>query len=166
MLTIINTGGTFNKIYDPIKGDLTIPKDNIALHKALKYISKNHEFDITGVVYKDSLEMSNSDREIIYNHIKCAKYNRVIVIHGTDTMDITAKYIDDRLKSDSIKKSIVLTGAMVPLSIDPIDATSNLSFAIASIPHTDKGVYISMHGLCLPYDKIVKNRLLGVFEEV
>ena len=158
-ILIISTGGTFNKIYNPITGELDIDKNS----KALKDIAKNWltQFEIVNIIGKDSLDMIDSDREEILKIIKSSTYKKIIVIHGTDTIDITAQY----LYSGKLNKTIVLTGAMVPFSINPIEATANLASAYGYIQSLNQNhIFIVMNGLMNSYDKVIKNREKGYFE--
>jgi L-asparaginase len=87
--------------------------------------------------------------------INHSKYNDIIVIHGTDTMDITAEYLAD----GDLDKRIILTGAMTPYSIDPIEATANLASAFGYLQTLDDdGIYIAMNGIFGSYDKVSKDR--------
>ena len=157
-ITVLNTGGTFNKRYNPLKGELEVPTDNIALDEIIESCF-NIDFEIKNVISKDSLEIDNDDRDYLVKIINESSEN-IIIVHGTDTIDITAKYLSDRIEN----KKIVLTGAMVPMSIKKVEATLNFAQAIgflnASIPN---GVYISMHGCVTNYAKLLKNRQLGQF---
>ncbi len=112
------------------------------------------------IIGKDSLEMTNHDRLELLATINRSEYHRILVIHGTDTMDITAEYLADA----DLEKQIVLTGAMVPFSIDPVEATANLCCAYGYINTLEKeGIYIAMNGLMGHYDKIKKDRIKGKF---
>ncbi len=157
-ITLINTGGTFNKFYDPISGELIV--DNQA--KAIKSIAKASKckLNIITPFAKDSLDMDQSDRQKIVKIIKNQDNKKILIIHGTDTIDKSAKYLDNHLK----KYQIVLTGAMTPFSIDPIEATANLALAMGYLLGNDKkGVFIAMHSLILPYKNIIKDRERGIF---
>lgn len=160
-ITVINTGGTFNKRYNPILGELEVPKDSLALDEIISYCY-NIDFDVLNIISKDSLEMSDVDRELIVRTIKNCKNQNIIIVHGTDTMDLTAKYLDEKIKD----KTIILTGAMFPISINKIEATLNFSQAIGFLnANIENGIYISMHGSVKNYKKLVKNRELGKFLE-
>ncbi|NLN12740.1 MAG: asparaginase, partial [Arcobacter skirrowii] len=138
-ITVINTGGTFNKRYNPITGELEVPNDSIALDEILSYCY-NIDFDVLNIISKDSLEMSDVDRELIVRTIKNIKNENIIIVHGTDTIDLTAKYLDEKIKD----KTIILTGAMLPISINKIEATLNFSQAIGFLNSNVKnGIYIS-----------------------
>lgn len=159
-MLIINTGGTFNKRYDPIKGELFVPSDNQAVESILK--SLVIDISLQGVIYKDSLEMDDQDRTLLGETVAASDAQTVIVIHGTDTMDLSAGYIDTL----GLNKTVVFTGAMVPFSIDPIEATANLSMAIGYAQHAARGVHIVMQGVMNSFKQVKKNKSAGKFEYV
>lgn len=160
-ITVINTGGTFNKRYNPLSGELDVPKDSIALDEIISYCY-NIDFEVLNIISKDSLEMNDDDRELIVRTIKNCKNQNIIIVHGTDTMDLTAKYLDEKIKD----KKIILTGAMLPISINKVEATLNFSQAIGFLnANIENGIYISMHGSVKNYKKLIKNRELGKFLE-
>ncbi len=161
-ILIINTGGTFNKRYNPLKGELQVPDDSLALEGVLKYFY-NLKYKIVNIIHKDSLDMNYDDRQEIISVIRSAKQRKILIIHGTDTMDKTAKFLEDRVGD----RCIVLTGAMVPYSIDFVEATANISTAIGYILNCHKnGIYIAMHGLVGVHNKIFKNRKIGIFQAI
>jgi L-asparaginase len=157
-ILIISTGGTFNKIYDPIKGEFTIDSESHALENiASKWLC---EFKIANIIGKDSLEMTNHDRLELLATISHSDYHHILIIHGTDTMDVTAEYLEDA----DLEKCIVLTGAMVPYSVDPVEATANLCSAYGYMNALDKeGIFIVMNGVMGPYEKVKKDRTKGRF---
>jgi L-asparaginase len=157
-ILIISTGGTFNKIYDPIKGEFSIDKESHALEQiASKWLCT---FEILNIIGKDSLDMTNQDRLELLATINRSEYHQILIIHGTDTMDVTAEYLADA----DLEKQIVLTGAMIPYSIDPVEATANLCSAYGYINALEKeGIYIAMNGVMGHYDKIKKDRIKGKF---
>ena len=160
-ITVINTGGTFNKRYNPLTGELEVPKDSLALDEIISYCY-NIDFEVLNIISKDSLEMKDYDRELIVQTIKECTNDKVIIIHGTDTIDLTSAYIDEKIKD----KNIILTGAMFPISIDKIEATLNFSMAIGFLnSNCENGVYIAMHGSIKNKKKLIKNREIGQFLE-
>jgi L-asparaginase len=163
-LYILNTGGTFNKIYDPIMGRLVVPRNDDAVQRAVEATMSGKKITIEGIVYKDSLDMEERDREEIADTILARDEKVAIVVHGTDTMNETASCIARRLGERDIR--VILTGAMVPFSIEPLEAVANLSVALSCGYRLERGVYISMHSLLLPHDSIRKNRETGRFEAV
>jgi len=158
-ILIISTGGTFNKVYNPITGQLDIDKSSNALKKiAQKWLSN---FEIINIIGKDSLDMTDKDRNKLLKLIKDTDYQDIIIIHGTDTMDKTAQYLNEA----KLEKKIILTGAMTPFSIDPIEATANLASAYGYQKSLkENGIYISMNGEIDIYNKVKKNREKGLFE--
>ncbi len=161
-MLIINTGGTFNKRYNPLKGELEVPKDSIALDGILKYFY-NLEYELINIIHKDSLDILDCDRKDIVKTIKNSNQDKILIIHGTDTMDKTAEFLNQNI----IDKKILLTGAMVPFNIDGIEASANLSMSIGYLLNVlEEGIYISMHGLVDNYKKVYKNREVGVFQRV
>jgi len=159
-ILIINTGGTFNKVYNPLTGNLEIDKEG----KALQAIEKLwiNSFKIINIIGKDSLEMTKQDRAEILKVIRNNLEKRVLIIHGTDTMDKTANY----LAKAKLDKKIVLTGAMVPYSINPVEATANFSSAYGYVLGINqKGVHISMNGRIKNHKRVIKNKEKGYFED-
>lgn len=159
-ILILNTGGTFNKTYNQISGKLLVTKSNKAILKILKD-SKIDSITVDGLIFKDSLDINKDDRKTLKYFINNSKYSQIIIVHGTDTMDITAKYLSKNTKN----KTIVITGSMIPFSIDPIESTSNLMLAIGFLQNKVKNdIFIAMHGQVKRYTKIKKNRTIGKFE--
>ena len=160
-MLILNSGGTFNKRYNSINGELEVPYDNYAIEKILD--SFNCDYNLAGVVYKDSLDMDLNDRKMLANIIMESKDDIFIIIHGTDTMKLTAEFLSEIFDD----KKIILVGAMSPFEIDEIESSLNLGIAIGfskSVP--DNGVYICMNGHVEFWDKIEKNLTKGKFEVV
>jgi len=160
MIHFINTGGTFNKRYNPIKGVLEVPSNYEAILKILKHSLFNQEYKITQIISKDSLEFEDKDREFLLETIKNSKEDKIIVIHGTDTMKISAEFV-----SNIKNKKIVFCGAMKPFEIDEIEATANLFLAIGFIKNAKNGIYIAMNGVVDNYKKIEKDYEKGYFYE-
>lgn len=160
-ITLINTGGTFNKRYNPLNGNLEVPKDSLALEEIIKYCY-NIDFEILNIISKDSLDMNDEDRKELVKSIKESKNNKIIVIHGTDTMHLSAKCIDNNIKD----KVIILTGSMLPMSISKVEASLNFAQALGFLnSKCENAVYISMHGSVKEYDKLLKDKSLGQFLE-
>ena len=159
-ILIINTGGTFNKVYNPLTGNLDIEPTG----EAIKSIAQAWltELNVVNIIGKDSLDMTVNDRELIVSTIQKASEKNIIIVHGTDTIDKTANFIE-KAKLD---KRIVLTGAMVPYSINPVEATSNLSSSYGFLYGLEKkGVFISMNNIIKGYKRVVKNKEKGYFED-
>ncbi len=158
-ITIINTGGTFNKRYNPIKGALEVPTDNIALDKIIASCH-NVDFEIRNIVSKDSLDMDDNDRQIITDAVNDTANEKIIIIHGTDTVDLTSAFLREQVSS----KKIVFTAAMVPMSIDEVEATMNFSQALGFLSASiENGIYLAMHGVVVDASKLVKDKSVGKF---
>jgi L-asparaginase len=157
---ILNTGGTFNKRYDPISGELFVPCDNQAIERIVASLVIS--IPVAGVIYKDSLEMEHHDRVLLGETVAQSDEKIIIVVHGTDTMDVSAEYV----ASLGLDKVIVFTGAMIPFSIDATEATVNLAMALGYAQNVSNGVYIVMQGIMGRYDSVKKNKSVGKFEYV
>ncbi|KYJ87752.1 asparaginase domain-containing protein [Sulfurovum riftiae] len=157
-ILIISTGGTFNKVYDPVKGDLVIDETSHAVKEiASKWLCR---FELMNIIGKDSLAMTNQDRLELLSVVTQTEHEKIIIIHGTDTMHLTAEYLADV----EIEKKIILTGAMVPYTIDPVEATANLSSALGYMQLlSEDGVYTVMNGLFGSHEKIIKEKSKGKF---
>lgn len=157
---VLNTGGTLNKRYDPIRGELFVPQDNQAVESILAVLQGNVACRIQGLLYKDSLDMNEQDRASMARAILEADEARVLVVHGTDTMHLSAAHVAQACP----KKRIVLTGAMLPYAFGVQEAAMNVALSLGWLLADDApGVYIGMHGLVLPYTQIAKDRQNGVF---
>jgi L-asparaginase len=159
-MLILNTGGTFNKRYNPVNGELFVPRDEMAIEKIVATLQINMR--IQGILHKDSLEMDNEDRATLCENIVNAKEDIVIIVHGTDTMELSAQAVREL----NLGKRVVFTGAMIPFAIDPLEATANLAMAIGYAKHAKNGVYIVMQGVCGEYTTVTKNKTAGRFEYV
>lgn len=160
-MLILNSGGTFNKIYNPQNGKLEIPYSNEVIERILQ--SADFDYAIAGVVYKDSQDMDMSDRKMLASIIMESSDDTFIIVHGTDTMGITAEFLSEIFED----RKIILTGSMRPFEIDNIEATLNFGMAIGFLKaKPQNGVYICMNGLIELSKNIVKNKSLGKFELV
>lgn len=157
---VIVTGGTFDKHYDPIRGELTFRNSHLPAILKLARISMPISLEIIQLI--DSLEMTDEHRDRILDACDAAPEDRIIVIHGTDTMDQTAQMIG-RAK---LAKTVVFTGAMIPCSGHDSDAHFNLGFALAAVQTLMADTYVAMNGCVFPWNKVRKNKAQGIFEEV
>jgi len=160
-MLILNSGGTFNKRYNKLTGEMEVPYDNIAIDTILK--DYEDDYNIAGVVYKDSLEMTLDDRKMLSNIIMESNEKDFIVVHGTDTIDETAEFFDTVFED----RTIVLVGAMKPFEIDSVESSFNLGMALGFLKaNPQNGVYICMNGFIKEWNKIIKNKSIGKFEVV
>ena len=168
---IINTGGTFSKAYDKKLQKFIVTRDNN--QSAESIVSKcmaGHEdmVDIHNVIFKDSLHVTDEDRKLLINIIAQKPHQNVVVIHGTDTIDLTARFIERHFKNNPRlkQKKVVLTGALSPYDRDPHEAVFNLSSAYTASKCIKKpGVYIAVDGFIGHHTCIQKNKKEGVFVE-
>lgn len=156
-LRIITTGGTFDKQYDAIKGELTLRESQ--LPRILLQARCTLTVHLEGPLAVDSLYMTEQQREEIAQACVHSVEDRIIIIHGTDTMCATARVI----AKSHIDKTIVLTGAMTPYSLEGSDAVFNLGSAISAVQLLEPGVYITMSGRILPWDNCQKDSNKGIF---
>lgn len=152
---LIATGGTIDKLYDPLTGDLYVGPPVLAAILATAGIS----LDVSEVLKKDSLEITDGERAALAAFVAASSSRRLLITHGTDTMGASAALIEAAAPG----KTVVLTGAMVPYSIAGSDAAFNVGVAFAAVQTLPPGVYIAMHGKVLPHARYVKDRALGLF---
>jgi L-asparaginase len=154
------TGGTFDKEYNELTGELYFKDSHVS--DMLKLGRCNLEVDIRTLMMVDSLDMTEDDRQIILDHCRRSKETRIVITHGTDTMEQTAAVLGAAIHD----KTIVLTGAMVPYKFGSSDGLFNLGSALAFVQTLPPGVYVAMNGGCFVWNVVRKNRELGVFEAV
>jgi L-asparaginase len=159
-IRIFITGGTFDKEYNELNGQLFFKDTH--LPEMLKLGRNRVTTDIRTLMMIDSLEMTDTDRKIIVEQCKTANEDKIIITHGTDTMSQTAQYLGNEIKN----KTIVLTGAMIPYKFGSSDGLFNLGSALAFVQVLPHGVYIAMNGRYFNYNSVRKNKQTGEFEEV
>ncbi|MEI7614350.1 MAG: asparaginase domain-containing protein [Betaproteobacteria bacterium] len=164
-LRIIITGGTFDKQYDAIRGQLTFKDTHLPDIVEQVRTSLPISFELNQMV--DSLDMLDANRQRVLDACRKAEEVQIVITHGTDTMTDTAAVLGQAFNAGEAAladKRIVLTGAMVPYSVSGSDALFNLGSAIMAAQLLEPGVYIAMNGRCFPWHAVKKNRTLGIFE--
>jgi L-asparaginase len=159
-IRVLVTGGTFDKEYDERAGRLFFQDTHVP--EMLRLGRCRLEVSVRTVMMVDSLEMTEGDRRTILANCRECPEDRIVVTHGTDTMVETACMI----ASGGLAKTIVLTGAMVPYAFGSSDGLFNLGSALSFAQVLPPGVYVAMNGRVFPWDRVRKNRDLGVFEEI
>jgi len=159
-IRIFVTGGTFDKEYNELTGELYFKDTHI--HQMLHLGRCRLAVDIRTLMMIDSKNMTDDDREIIARNCINAKENKIVITHGTDTMVETAKYLAERVKN----KTIILTGAMIPYTFGSSDGMFNLGCALAFVQVLPPSIYIAMNGRYFTYDNVRKNKKTGEFEEI
>lgn len=160
-IQIFVTGGTFDKDYNYIDGQLYFKDTH--LPEMFRRGRSSLDTDIKTLMMVDSLEMTDADRKIILHSCRRCEAESIIITHGTDTMVQTALM----LQNEELPKTIVLTGAMIPYAFgDSSDGFFNLGSALAFAQTLPFGVYISMNGRHFKADEVLKNRKTGFFEKI
>ncbi len=157
---IFITGGTFDKEYNEITGQLYFKDTH--MHDLLELGRNKVPVEIRTLMMVDSLEMTDEDRELIAHQCNHSEEDRIIITHGTDTMSETAQFLAQKVKN----KTIVLTGAMIPIKFGSSDGLFNLGSALAFAQTLPVGVYVAMNGRYFNWDNVRKNKQTGMFEEV
>ena len=159
-LRIIATGGTFDKHYDEIAGQLGFASSHLPAVIARARLTVPATLEELPLL--DSLDMQDIDRRRVLASCDRSEENAIVIIHGTDTMQDTARV----LGAAQLAKTIVLTGAMIPYAIQGSDAQFNFGFACGVAQVLTHGVYVAMNGRVFPWDQVQKNRVAGVFEPI
>lgn len=157
-MRIIVTGGTFDKQYDAIKGELTFKHSHLPAILAQARVTVPIALEINQLI--DSLEMLDEHRASVLAACRTAPEKCIVIIHGTDTMTQTAAVIGNA----GLSKTVVFTGAMIPYSVQGSDALFNLGFALAAAQSLATDTYIAMNGRVFNWREVHKNKVDGVFE--
>lgn len=155
-ILILTTGGTIDKIYFDALSDYQVGETVMA--KLLDVARVKRPFRIEEVARKDSLELDDNDRALIYARVSAAPESHIIITHGTDTMTDTAE-----LLADIPGKTVVLVGALAPARFGESDASFNLGMAFATVQVAAPGIYITMSGSVFPAAGVIKDRAKGAF---
>jgi L-asparaginase len=159
-IRIFVTGGTFDKEYNELNGELYFKDTH--LHEMLRLGRSKLELEITTLMMMDSLDMNEQDRQTIAKACMDVSEKKILITHGTDTMPETAALLA-ALNKD---KTIVLTGAMVPYKFGSSDGLFNLGSALAFVQTLPPGVYVAMNGKIFEAENVRKNKAKGEFESI
>ncbi|MCK9533207.1 MAG: asparaginase domain-containing protein [Pseudomonas sp.] len=154
---ILTTGGTFDKIYHDALSEFTIGDPMAA--QLLQEAGVNLSYSLESLLKKDSLELTDADRELLREQVHNSPHQHILIIHGTDTMILSAQHL-----GAITHKTVVFTGAMQPARMRHTDAPFNLGFAIGALQCLDSGIYIAMNGQVFNADNVQKNRHMSRFE--
>jgi L-asparaginase len=157
-IRLIITGGTFDKDYDALKGELTFKQSHLPGILEQIRCTVPVALEINQLI--DSLEMREEDRQKILDSCRSAPEKHILVTHGTDTMIATAAVLGQA----GLEKTIVMTGAMIPYAVSNSDAVFNLGCAFCAVQLLAPGVYIAMNGRIFAWDEVRKNYDRGIFE--
>ncbi|MDT8272521.1 MAG: asparaginase domain-containing protein [Desulfomonilia bacterium] len=152
-------GGTIDKVYFDLKSDYKVGSPGIS--EILKEANVTFDYECVSLLRKDSLDMTDDDREMVCKKIADEECRHIIVTHGTDTMIETAREL-----MAIPDKTIVMTGSMQPARFKWSDAEFNVGTAVGAVQSLAPGVYIAMNGRIFSPDKVRKNRRFNRFEEI
>ena len=157
-IKIFTTGGTIDKIYFDRLSEFQVGEPQVG--DVLREANVSFEFQVEPILHKDSLDLTQSDRQLIFERVLADPHRHVVITHGTDTMIETAL-----LLRGMPRKVIVLTGSMSPARFRNTDAVFNIGCAIVAVQLLEEGVYIVMNGRVFKPDRLRKNRENLQFEE-
>ena len=157
-LHIITTGGTIDKVYFDAQSEYEVGSPQVLEILREAHVTFDHTLE--PVLRKDSLELTDADRQLIRRHVEATAAERVLITHGTDTMVQTALALED-----IPRKTVVLTGSMQPARFRNTDAVFNVGVAIGAVQCLSPGVYLAMNGRVFDPRRVRKNRERHAFEE-
>ncbi len=159
-IKLLLTGGTIDKAYNESNGELHFVETHIP--ELLKLGRNRSDIEIKQLLLKDSLDMTEADRQSIADACTNSKQDKILITHGTDTIVDTGK----SLAALGLDKTIVLVGAMIPYVFKHSDAVFNTGFALGALQALQPGVYITMNGKIFNWENVVKNREIGEFQKL
>lgn len=158
-IRFITTGGTIDKVYFDAMSQFEVGESPISNILAEGLVS--FDYNVVSMFQKDSLEITDEDREALKGFIENDEAKAFVITHGTDTMAKTAAVLR------SIRgKTMVLTGSLNPARFKTTDAVFNIGMAIGAVQSLQPGVYIAMNGQVFAEGEVVKNRAENRFEKV
>mgnify|MGYP003760598443 CR=1 FL=1 len=159
-IKLFATGGTFDKEFNEINGELEFEKTN--LYELLELGRCKLDIKIETLMMIDSLKMSDTERNYIIEKCKKENTHKIVITHGTDTMVETAEVLAKNIQD----KTIILTGAMIPIKFGSSDGLFNLGSALSFVQILEPGVYITMNGRYFNWNNVRKNKKMGIFEKI
>jgi L-asparaginase len=157
-IQLFTTGGTFDKVYYDALSDFQIGEPMAG--EILREAGVTFAFKVESLLKKDSLELTDEDRELIRAKVAACPAKHILITHGTDTMTLSAEVLQD-----IPGKVILFTGAMQPARMRSSDAPFNLGVAIGALQCLPEGIYVAMSGRIFEAGKVKKNRAAGCFED-
>ena len=156
-IKVIAVGGTIDKVYFDAKSEFQVGEPQIK--EVFDIANVTFDYNLVALIAKDSLEMTDADRQIVHDYISNCQEKMILVTHGTDTMVETARYL-----ADVKEKTIVLTGAMQPARMKSSDAVFNIGTAVGALQCLPAGAYVAMNGNIFKPENVRKNVQAGKFE--
>jgi len=158
-IKLLITGGTFDKEYNELTGELFFRDTHLA--EMLSLGRSRLKITIKTLMMIDSLFMTAAHRRMILRECLASDERSIVITHGTDTMPETARLLGPKIKD----KTVVLTGAMVPYKFGSSDGMFNLGSSLSFAQTLPPGVYIAMNGRYFNWNNVRKNKAKGEFEE-
>jgi len=158
-IKIYTVGGTIDKVYFDRKSTFAVGEPKI--RDILEEAGVTFAYALDAVLHKDSLDMTDADRQLIFDKVAGDPHRRIVITHGTDTMIETARKLNTLAD-----KIMVLTGAMQPARFKTSDAAFNIGCAVAAVQLLPPGAYIAMNGRIFDPEKARKNREMDRFEAI
>ena len=159
-IKIFVTGGTFDKEYNELTGELFFKDTHV--EEMLRLGRSKLNLNISTLMMIDSLDMNDNLRNEICKACIETPEDKILITHGTDTMATTAAVLFEKVKN----KTIVLTGAMVPYKFGSSDGLFNLGSSLAYVESLPNGVYVAMNGKIFKGNNFMKNKETGEFVEI
>lgn len=150
-IAFITTGGSIDKSYSCYSSNFEI--EDSLINQILSNALVSFKYQVRSILKKDSLDINLNDRMKIYDVVKKLHQTKLIITHGTDTMNLTANFLKDLAK----EKTIVITGSLKPAIFSNTDAVLNIGMAVSAVQILPPGVYIAMNGLVLSAENIEKD---------
>ena len=159
-LLFLQAGGTIDKDYPRKNKGYAFEIDEPAAERVLANAEPGFDFEVVSLLKKDSLDMTEKDRQKLKAYCEQTDYTKIIITHGSDTMPETARYI-----GEISGKAIVLTGAYRPERFSNSDAAFNIGVAVGAVNLIEQGTFVAMNGKVMNPERIGKNPDTGAFEE-
>ena len=159
-IRIFITGGTFDKEYNELTGELYFKDTHMS--DLLEMGRNKVQVEIRTLMMVDSLEMTEEDRQLIVYQCNNCDETQIVITHGTDTMAETALMLSKHVHN----KTVILTGAMIPIKFGSSDGLFNLGSALAFAQTLSPGIYVAMNGRYFNANNVRKNKETGMFEEI
>lgn len=156
---VFTTGGSIDKVYSTQESALVVGEP--VIEDILREANVNFEFEVEPLLKKDSLDITDDDRRMIFERVRSDPHDHIVITHGTDTMMSTAQML-----TQIPDKVIVLTGAMHPAAFKRSDSAFNIGSAMIAVQTLPEGVYVVMNGRVFNPHRARKNRELNRFESI
>ena len=158
-IRFLTTGGTIDKIYFDQTSQFEVGESQV--NHILTEGLANIDHDVLSLFRKDSLDLTDDDRQKLKDFIENDEAERYVISHGTDTMVETAEVL-----AAIPGKTMVLTGALSPARFKTTDAVFNVGMAVAAVQTVDPGVYLAISGQIFEAGNVRKNREKNRFERI